>query len=58
MIQELVSSKSDLERQLKGKTEESFHVYQQMADLSEEKKILMELIKQLCIELGRPIKVA
>jgi methylphosphotriester-DNA--protein-cysteine methyltransferase len=49
-IQELSGSKSNLEKQLKEKTEELFHTYQQNADLSEEKKVLVDLIKQLCME--------
>lgn len=53
MIQELVGSRSDLEKQLKEKTEESLHIYQQMADLSEEKRVVVEIIKQLCMESGR-----
>lgn len=53
MFQELANAKADAEKQLKDKTEESFHVYQQVADLSEEKKVLVDIIKQLCIESGR-----
>lgn len=57
MLQELINSKADVEKQLKEKTEESFHTYQQVADLGEEKKVLVDIIKQLCLESGRHIDV-
>lgn len=57
MLQELINSKADVEKQLKEKTEETFHVYQQIADLSEEKKVLVDIIKQLCVEAGRHIDI-
>ena len=50
-----MNSKSDVEKQLKNKTEETFHIYQQVADLHEEKKVLIDIMKQLCIEAGRNI---
>lgn len=52
-----MQSEADAEKQLKEKTEEAFHVYQQVADISEEKKVLVDIIKQLCIEAGRHIDV-
>lgn len=52
-----MNRKSDVEKQLTEKTEETFLVYQQVADLSEEKKVLVDIIKQLCIETGRHIDV-
>lgn len=57
MVQELMNRRTDLEKELKGKTEETFHVYQQVADLSEEKKVLVDVIKQLCIVTGRQVNV-
>lgn len=57
MLQQLMQSEADAEKQLKEKTEEAFHVYQQVADISEEKKVLVDIIKQLCIEAGRHIDV-
>lgn len=46
-----------MEKQLKEKTEEVYHVYQQVADLMEEKKVLMDIVHQLCVEAGRQIDV-
>ena len=57
MLQDLVSEKKDMEKQLKEKIEEVLHVYQQVADLNEEKKVLVDIIKQLCMESGRQIDV-
>ena len=57
LLQDLVNNKDDIERQLKEKTEELFHVYQQVADLMEEKKVLMDIIHQLCLEAGKQIDV-
>ena len=57
MLQDLANSKADMEKQLKEKTEEVYHVYQQVADLMEEKKVLMDIVHQLCVEAGRQIDV-
>ncbi len=57
MFQELINSKADVEKHLKEKTEEAFHIYQQVADLSEEKKVLVDIVKQLCMEAGRHIDI-
>lgn len=56
-VQELMNSKNDTEKQLKNKTEEAFHIYQKIADLHEERKILIDIMKQLCIEAGRHIDI-
>lgn len=50
-----MNSKAVTEKQLRDKSEEILHVYQQVADLSEEKKVLIDIIKQLCLEAGRRI---
>ena len=55
MLEELMIGKSDLDKQLTEKTEETFLIYQQMADISEEKKVLLNIIKQLCVESGQHI---
>ena len=55
MLQGLMNSKAVTEKQLRDKSEEILHVYQQVADLSEEKKVLIDIIKQLCLEAGRRI---
>ena len=57
LLQDLANSKADMEKQLKEKTEEAYHVYQQVADLMEEKKVLMDIVHQLCVEAGRQIDV-
>ena len=57
MINELENTKIDAEKQLKEKTEESLHIYQQVADLIQEKKVLVDIMKQLCIEVGRHIDI-
>lgn len=46
-----------MEKELQHKTEEMFHVYQKVADMGEEKKVLLDIIKQLCVEAGRQIDV-
>ena len=56
-LHDLEERKADLEKELKQKTEEGYHVYQQVADLMEEKKVLMDIIHQLCVEAGRQIDV-
>ena len=57
MMQELMNSKADIEKHLREKTEEVLQAYQQLADLSEEKKVLVDIMKQLCVESGRNIDV-
>lgn len=57
LLQDLANSKADIEKQLKEKIEETYHVYQQVADLMEEKKVLMDIVHQLCVEAGRQIDV-
>ena len=57
LLQDLANSKADVEKQLKEKTEEAYHIYQQVADLMEEKKVLMDIVHQLCVEAGRQIDV-
>jgi len=49
--------KTDMEKELHHKTEEMYHVYQKVADLGEEKKVLVDIIKQLCVEAGRQIDI-
>lgn len=56
-MKELVNSKKDIERQFKNKTDEAFHIYQQVADLHEEKRVLVDIMKQLCTEAGRYVVV-
>ena len=46
-----------MEKHVKEKTEEVYHVYQQVADLMEEKKVLMDIVHQLCVEAGQQIDV-
>ena len=57
LLQDLVNAKSTLEKQLQQKTEESLLVYQRFADLMEEKKVLMDIVEQLCVEAGKQIDV-
>lgn len=52
-----MNAKSALEKQLQQKTEESLLIYQQVADLMEEKKVLMDIVEQLCVEAGKQIDV-
>ncbi len=49
--------KSEMDRELQHKNEEVYHTYQKMGDLGEEKKVLMDIIKQLCVEAGRQIDI-
>ena len=57
LLQGLENSKANIEKCLKEKTEETYQVYQQVADLMEEKKVLMDIVHQLCVEAGRQIDV-
>lgn len=57
LLQDLLNAKATIEKQLQQKTEESLLIYQQVADLMEEKKVLMDIIEQLCIEAGTQIDV-
>lgn len=57
LLHDLEKCKTDTERELKLKTEEAYLVYQQVADLMEEKKVLMDIVHQLCLEAGRQIDV-
>ena len=43
--------------QLQQKADDHFRSYQQVTDLLEEKKVLMTIIRQLCIEAGKEIEV-
>ena len=52
-----MSANSDLERQLRQKTEESLILYQRLADLKEEKRVLIDIIEHLCGEAGKLIDV-
>ena len=52
-----MSIKSDLERQLKQKIEESLIIYQQLGDLKEEKRVLIDIVEHLCLEAGKLIDV-
>lgn len=57
LLHDLEKSKADTEKDLKEKTEEAYLIYQQVADLMEEKKVLMDLVHQLCVEAGRQIDI-
>ena len=57
VLQELMNKKAGIEKELEEKTEEAYHVYQQVADLMEEKKVLMDIVHQLCAEAGRQMDV-
>lgn len=57
LLKDLENSKADIEKELAEKTEETYHVYQQVSDLMEEKKVLMDIVHQLCVEAGRQIDV-
>jgi len=54
LLQDLVNRKADLEHQLQEKVEEN---YRQVTDLREEKRVLLHIIEQLCLEAGKPIDI-
>ena len=57
LLHNLEKSKANIEEELKIKTEEAYLVYLQVADLMEEKKVLMDIVHQLCVEAGRQMDV-
>ena len=54
LLQDLVNRKADLEHQLQEKVEEN---YRQVTGLREEKRVLLHIIEQLCLEAGKPIDI-
>lgn len=53
----MMDSKSDLEKQLQQKTEESLLVYQRVGELTDEKRVLVDIVEHLCVEAGKLIDV-
>ena len=54
LLQDLVNRKADLEHELQETVEEN---YRQVTDLREEKRVLLHIIEQLCLEAGKPIDI-
>ncbi len=52
-----MSRKAHLENQLQQKADDHFKSYQQVTDLLEEKKVLLAIIRQLCVEAEKEIEV-
>ena len=52
-----MNSKANLEYQLREKEEESYLTYQQLMDIMEEKKVLIDIIRQLCTEAGKELDI-
>ncbi len=57
LIQDLCNAKSELEKQLQQKSEESLLVYQKVAELTDEKRVLVDIIEHLCVEAGQLIDI-
>ncbi len=57
LIQDLSKSKSELEKQLHQKNEESLLMYQKVSELTDEKNVLVDIIEHLCVEAGKLIDV-
>lgn len=57
LIQDLSKSKSELEKQLHQKSEESLLMYQKVSELTDEKNVLVDIIEHLCVEAGKLIDV-
>ncbi len=57
LIQDLCNAKSELEKQLHQKSEESLLVYQKVAELTDEKRVLVDIIEHLCVEAGQLIDI-
>ncbi len=57
LIQDLCNAKSELEKQLRQKSEESLLIYQKVAELTDEKRVLVDIIEHLCMEAGKLIDI-
>ncbi len=57
LIQDLCNAKSELEKQLRQKSEESLLIYQKVAELTDEKRVLVDIIEHLCVEAGKLIDI-
>ncbi len=57
ILREVLANKAQLETDLQEKAEEQYRAYQQIADMLEERKVLMDIVQQLAFQAGKQIDV-